>query len=301
MLRTDPPPVPWLAEPVLAAGCVTLLAGREGQGKSLLALALATAIGHGAVVAGIDCQPGSVLYVDAENGEREAHRRIRGLGVKDDSLVYVEATGFSLKAHIGELVGLIDDHTPQLVVLDSMRSLAPGLDENDSGAVEAVLRPVVKVAQNRSLAVLLLHHAGKAEGTYRGSTAIGAAVELGFSLARVPEDPEGRTRRKLTCWKSRPAPEPEPMWVQIEPRDGQILLGEAEPYEPAARRRDDLRDDVLGALSPAGRSQAEIARRVDRDPKDQTVRRILRDLERDGLALRSDSGAWCSASPAVIA
>jgi hypothetical protein len=30
MLATEPPPVPWVVEPLLVAGCVTMLAGREG-------------------------------------------------------------------------------------------------------------------------------------------------------------------------------------------------------------------------------------------------------------------------------
>ena len=35
MLATEPPPVPWVVEPLLAEGFVTMLAGREGQGKSM--------------------------------------------------------------------------------------------------------------------------------------------------------------------------------------------------------------------------------------------------------------------------
>jgi hypothetical protein len=65
---------------------------------------------------------------------------------------------------------------------------------------------VSRLAQERGIPVLLLHHAGKQAAEYRGSTAIGAAVEIGFTLARHDEDPEKRTRRKLACWKAgRPA------------------------------------------------------------------------------------------------
>jgi putative DNA primase/helicase len=209
MLATDSPPVPWAVEPLLAEGCVTMLAGREGQGKSMLALALAAAVGHGATVAGLACRPGRTLVVDAENGEREAHRRVRGLGVKPGTLIYAEAVGgFNLAQDIGLIAKLVDEHRPSLLVLDSLRSLAPGLDENDSRPVEAALRPVSRLAQDKGIPVLLLHHAGKHGAEYRGSTAIGAAVELGFTLSRREEDPEKPTRRRLACWKSRPAPEP---------------------------------------------------------------------------------------------
>ncbi len=289
MLSTEPPPIPWVVEPLLAEGCVTMLAGREGQGKSMLALALASAIGHGAHVAGLTCNTGRVLYVDAENGEREAHRRVRGLGVKRDALVYVEAVGFSLAADVELLAELIDEHQPGVLVLDSLRSLAPGLDENDSRPVEAALRPVSRLAQDKGLPVLLLHHAGKQGVEYRGSTAIGAAVELGFTLSRRDEDPEKRTRRRLACWKSRPAPEPEPRWLSLESRDGLILLAEAEPFEGESHRpRDGHRDQVLDALSGIARSERSIAKATHL-PR-TTVQRVLVDLAGDGLASNSPSG-----------
>ncbi len=243
MLSTEPEPVPWIAEPVLARGAVTMLAGREGQGKSMLALALAAAIGHGATIAGIRCQPGRVLVVDAENGEREAHRRVRGLGVKPGALVYVEADGFNLRTHLDQLDALLAEHRPGVLVLDSFRSLAPGLDENDSAPVEATLGPLRGLARRHDCGVLLLHHASKASDGYRGSTAIGAAVEIGFTLAREREDPQARSRRRLTNWKCRLAPESEPRWLALEAHAGRILIANTEPFTATTQspsREDDL-------------------------------------------------------------
>jgi hypothetical protein len=289
MLATEPPPIPWVVEPLLAEGCLTMLAGREGQGKSMLALALASAIGHGANVAGFDCHKGRVLYVDAENGEREAHRRVRGLGVKPGALIYVEAQGFNLASDVELLAELLDEHEPGVLILDSLRSLAPGLDENDSRPVEAALRPVSRLAQHKGIPVLLLHHAGKTGVEYRGSTAIGAAVELGFALSRREEDPEKRTRRRLSCWKSRPAPEPAPRWITLESQDGLILLAEAEPFEgDGSKPRDAHRDQVLDTLSGIAQSERNIAKATDL-PR-TTVQRVLGDLAVEGLAYRTAEG-----------
>ena len=206
MLATPPPPVPWVVEPILARGCVTMLAGREGHGKSMLALALGAAIGKATFLCDIAGMPvgisGQVLYVDAENGEHEAHRRVHGLSVQSGMLRYFEANGYDLKQHLVLIEELVRKHKPKVLILDSLRSLAPGLDENDSQQAEAVLRPLVRIAQLHDIAILILHHASRASGEYRGSTAIGAAVELGFTLSRNDEDPMGATRRKLTCWKS---------------------------------------------------------------------------------------------------
>ncbi len=297
MLREEPAPIPWLAEPLLATGCLTLLAGREGQGKSMLALALAAAVGRGEKLAGLDCLPASTLYVDAENGEREAHRRVRGLGVRPQRLVYVEADGFSLRKHLGELRALVAERRPGLLVLDSLRSLAPGLDENDSAKVEEVLRPLATLAQRGGIAVLLLHHAGK-QGTdsYRGSTAIGAAVELGFTLSRHPEDPQGATRRRLGCWKSRPAPEPPPRWITLEATGSGILLGETEAFSAGTAKREGVKDELLAALGDEPASWADWVRAAGLDPKDGTARRARDDLEKTGAATKDDADRWARTS-----
>ena len=155
MLSSPPPPVPWTVEPILALGCTTMIAGREGRGKSLLALAIAATGGHGENVAGMAPSDSfRTLYVDAENGSQEAHRRVYGLSVSSGALVYVEADGFNLRADFDELVELVREHEPNLLILDSLRSLAPGLDENDSLKVEDALRPVVKLGQREGISNL---------------------------------------------------------------------------------------------------------------------------------------------------
>ncbi|MBV9192959.1 MAG: AAA family ATPase, partial [Solirubrobacterales bacterium] len=314
MLSTPPPPVPWVVPPILARGCATMLAGREGRGKSMFALATAAAVGavdHVLDIAGMPVGlSGHVLYVDAENGEHEVHRRVHGLSVEAGTLTYVEANGFDLKSHVGELEQLVRQCTPKLLVLDSLRSLAPGLDENDSQQAEAALRPVVRLTQQLRIATLILHHASRQSGEYRGSTAIGAAVELGFTLSRHEDDPMGATRRKLACWKSRPAAEPEPRWLTIKPDiSGDILLMEAAPFEP--ERPTPVRDGLEEALrelvggctgvpghrgstpsTPPCWTFADFARHVGRDPKDRTVRQAVKRLEEAGLIHRNGDGRW---------
>lgn len=294
MLTTEPPPVPWVAEPLLARGCVTLLAGREGQGKSMLALALSAAIGHGATVAGLRCLPGRALIVDAENGQREVHRRVHGLDVKRETLAYAEAVGFDLATDIEEITELVGANEPTVLVLDSLRSLAPGLDENDSRAAEAALRPVSRLAQERDIPVLLLHHAGKRGHEYRGSTAIGAAVEIGFTLSRHEDDPD-RRRRRLTCWKCRPAPEPAARWLTLEATEGSVVIAEAEPFRPERQhRQDDRRERVRDALSETPQSVRAIADAAD--VSKTTADRILRALAEDGDATQTAVG-WVSHVP----
>src|SRR4051794_23177876 len=81
MLKLALPPVPWLVSGLLARGEVTLLYGRPGLGKSLLALCICDGVARGAFAAGYHCEPGRVVYIDGENGEREIHRRVKSLGI----------------------------------------------------------------------------------------------------------------------------------------------------------------------------------------------------------------------------
>jgi hypothetical protein len=67
-----------------------------------------------------------VLVIDAENGEAEIHRRVRGLGVKPGTLVYVEAERFDLRADLRDVEALLAHYRPDALMLDSLRSLAPG-------------------------------------------------------------------------------------------------------------------------------------------------------------------------------
>lgn len=274
MLRTDPPPVQWLADPLLVRGAVTMLAGREGHGKSMLALAIAAAIGSGETVAGIACNQGRTLVIDSENGADEVHRRVRTLCVKPDTLTYVVAEGFDLDADRPLLHEHVVKCQPDLLVLDSLRSLAPELEENYSAPAEAILQPLRSLARQHDCAVLILHHDGKANDGYRGSTAIGAAVELGFTLTREGNGPGAR--RRLTCWKCRVAPEPETRWLTFDARDGRVAIVEAAPADagPEDSAQAVLAQrfgDVLAEQGPL--SWGELCERCGADPESGTSKR----------------------------
>jgi AAA domain/NrS-1 polymerase HBD domain/IclR helix-turn-helix domain len=291
LLTTPPPPLNWLVDGIFAQGKLTLVGGREKGGKSLVQLVLAACMASGGgEVAGITVQAGRVLLVDAENGERETHRRLRAVGldlVHASELVCVEARGFDLRSDLGQITSLIDRYEPALLLLDSFRALWRG-DERDEAAVAAALDPLRDLAHDRDLAIGLTHHAQKAGDEYRGSSAIGASVEWVAMLSRVRADPD-RTRRKLSTPLCRFAREREDRWLSIlsQSDDGPITLAAAAAYRPS-KPRDEKSQAVLDALTDDPQSGREIARQAD--VKEPTVRRILRDLDGDGLVEKRPSG-----------
>ena len=288
MVREDPPPVPWIVEGLVVRGALTIVNGREGEGKSLLAGALAAGVALGENQAGMDCHAGKVLIVDAENGAYETHRRVHALGLPGTVEMYEPDDGqrFDLRTDLAHLDRLLAEHRPDLLVLDSFRTIWGG-EENDSGEVAKVLDPLRNLVRRHNAGTILLHHSGKGNGGYRGSSAIGASAELGFTLAREDGD-DDRDRRSLTCWKCRPAPKPARAWLRLSVDRGMVLIDRAEPPEDeapaAAPVTGSLKPRVLAALSDKPRSRADVARAVDRDAKDRSVGRVLDDLAAEGVA-----------------
>jgi archaellum biogenesis ATPase FlaH len=301
MLSEDAPPVEWLIEHVAARGHLTLLSGREKRGKSLLTLALVAAcVSGGGSVAGIDCHPCRVLIVDAENGQREIHRRVRRLALDPecgDRLSITTSAGFDLRRNLDELRAQLQASSPDVLVIDSFRATWAG-NENDTGEAALALDPLRRLAHEKNIAIVLVHHERK-QGGYRGASAIGASVEHLLTLERATGDRDA-TRRRLSnrdgCRFDAEAPD---QWLRIEadPNLDVVLVEAAEPFEspdeqPMAQApvRELLSSQIERLLGDVPQTQAAVARALGRNARDQSVRRALRALADQGRAQRCEQG-----------
>lgn len=294
MLTTEPEPVDWLVDGFVARGTLTLLAGREKEGKSLLAMAFAArgAVGGG-TLAGVDVKPLRVAIIDAENGSRELHRRLRSLGLEAahaDRIDIYEAVGHDLRRHLHELEAILKGSRPDLVVLDSWRSLWGG-DENDAGEVSRVLDPVRNLIRAHNAGAVLVHHLSKS-GSYRGSTAIGASVENVVELSRH-EDDDDRRRRRLRNPSCRYEQEADDRWLRIEAdRDlGALLIDATDPYRPEAPARNEAAAKLLAALNGHPTQWVEWAHDAGFDPRNGTARRARDELHAAGT-VTNDGKGW---------
>lgn len=296
LLAAPDEPIPWRCEGIAADGYLTVLAGRGGEGKSWMALALACGVARGRPAAGIRCEQGVALIFDAENGPKLIARRLRAAQVSADLAVQpVDAGGLRFSHDLDWMREVIEREGASLVVFDSLRVLSTGAKESDADEMEPIITRLKQLARDTGAAVVLIPHRGKSElNDYRGSSVILDQTDMLFTLGRVPGDPDGRHRRKLTTIKCRIDEEPEPRWVRIEAdrARGLVTVDEADPYESegGGRPRDGLRQQVLDQLTATPQPQARIAAGLGRDKSDQTVRRVLRDLGAEGLAERRDDG-----------
>ena len=139
----------------LVPGSVTLVGGEPGVGKSTLLLQ----------VAGRAAREGQkVLYISAEEAEAQVRARAERLDVLDPGLLV------SAESAVPHLVGLFDQHEPDLVVVDSIQTVfepdlasAPGT----VAQVRACAQRLTGEAKRRSMAVVLVGHVTK-EGALAG-------------------------------------------------------------------------------------------------------------------------------------
>lgn len=214
----EPPQVDWVVEDIAARGCVTLLCGAPGQGKSYLMSALAAGVSSGGFpVAGFNTNPGGVVIFDAENGAAEIHRRVHTLKLFENTRIADVSGGFSLVDDQEIIFDACEAATDRLLVLDSLRTLAPGIDENSSDEVTVMLSTVQEIAQTCDVGVVVLHHLNR-NGDFRGSSAMTAVPEI---VVRMYGDPADKYQRRTLTWeKFRLGQRPERKWITL--KDGHV-------------------------------------------------------------------------------
>ena len=150
------------------------------------------------------------------------------MGLRSDAFLVADGTGIRLPADIGEVASLVRETGARLLILDSLRRLAPGMREDKSDDAAPVMAALAEMARDTGCAVVVIHHRStKANAAdVRGSSVLEDQADIVFVLERVSRDPQGRTRRRLRCSKMRPDQEPGAVWLSFEVVAG-FMTGEA--------------------------------------------------------------------------
>ena len=190
----------YLAEPYLPRGMITILAGHAGQGKTTLALWLASHVSNGDLMPG--GKPGHVYYFTTENDESIVLRpRLEAMDARLDRVMVLRSDARQLTLTDPRLFEMhkIFDGKPDLIVFDPVQSyVGKKLDMNRTDDVRFMMDNLNKLLHATNAAVVLICHTKKAPMGFNGrpcelingsSDFVNAARSVCF-LGRDPARPD---------------------------------------------------------------------------------------------------------------
>lgn len=218
-------PVRWLWKNRVAVGRLNALAGDGGDGKTFASLALAVAACGGPKPPGFadDIEPGTVIYLSAEDSAAVlVERAVRmGLPDPDDLIVLNPEEGAITLRDIEELDQAVRTlGNVRLIVLDPLLSFLGGnADIYRDNEVRAVMDPLRLLAEQHEVPVLYLIHLTKSDrgaaDRVMGSVAFKNLPRSVLMTGGLPTGGQAIVRAKGNLGAEPPAVE-----YRIEDRDG---------------------------------------------------------------------------------
>ncbi|MEM8873834.1 MAG: AAA family ATPase [Planctomycetota bacterium] len=204
----DAEPIKWLWKGKIALGKLTALVSVPGMGKSMLTCDLAARVSTGSIMPdGSEGIQGDVILANAEDDPADTLRPRLDAAVADVRRVYtldgVRPTNgkpervFTL-ADVPVLARMLEQKpSVRLVILDPIGSFLTGADSHRDNEVRSLLAPLVKMAADHEVAVLLVMHRRKsmsrnADDMVLGSRAFTGVVRQVWHLNRDPNNPRQR-------------------------------------------------------------------------------------------------------------
>jgi len=146
-------------------GAAILLSGEPGIGKSTLLLEVAAQSAHSGR---------RVLYASGEESAAQVRLRAERTGALHDELYLASETD------LATVLGHIDDVRPDLVVVDSVQTVASSLSEGMAGhpsQVREVASTLIRVAKERDLPIVIVGHVTK-DGSIAGPRILEHLVDV---------------------------------------------------------------------------------------------------------------------------
>ena len=221
----------------------TILAAREGAGKSTLAAGLAVAVASGrGWLTGEPADESGAVVIASEEHPAAVAAAVRRLSDDAGAVYVLPLQGLTKPA---DLAALVRWRRPRLVVIDPMADALALSDERSYSEGRRAVREWMRAAWPAAL--LLLHHQhresdrGRADSVseYHGSIGPASAVDLLLELRSAPAA-TGDTRRDLFVAKSRISELPRGRVTCLDFEAGRYRRrpGEPLPDRPPSRRVD---------------------------------------------------------------
>ena len=184
-------PLVWWLDGMILRAAITLLGGREGQGKSTIAAAWS---------AQETSSGGTVLWIGSEEPREQAIApRLVAAGADMDGIIFVDvetdkgAGALVFPLDLQRIEKTIEEHRITMLVLDPAKGVMDsGVSGNDDIAIRQYLEPIAAMAARRDIVVIALVHFGKREGTDSGKLILGSIAwsQVARSVLSVAQDPD---------------------------------------------------------------------------------------------------------------
>jgi archaellum biogenesis ATPase FlaH len=262
----------WLLPGYIARGAITLLTGLWKSGKSTMLAHLLRDLHRGGGLVEVPTD-GTVLIVSEEPPGVWARRR-DALGLDADRVLIVQRPSFARTNALEWrrlIEGLREDiaaHDVALVVIDTLPSVWPTVNENDASEVLEAIGPLRDLSEAGAAVLIVMHprKGGGAEATAtRGSGALPGFVDVIVELRRHNAEDSHDRRRLLTAYGRFDGIPPETV---IELTDtGYAIIGER-----AEVRAADEQTIILNLLPADGRGLGLDAEAIrERWPAEPTI------------------------------
>lgn len=270
----------------IVPGAAILLSGEPGVGKSTLLLEVAAK----AAVAGR-----RVLYASAEESPAQVRLRAERTGALHDELYLASETD------LGTVLGHIDAVQPQLVIVDSVQTVASSTIDGAAGQpsqVREVAAALIRVAKERSIPIVIVGHVTK-DGQVAGPRVLEHLVDVVCHF----EGDRQTSLRFLRALKNRFGPTDEVGCFEMngdgiaevpDPSGLFLSQGETEPGTCVAIALEGRRAMPVEVQALTVKSTAPNPRRVVHGLDSSRVAMILAILERRAGISTSDKDVYVS-------
>jgi RecA-family ATPase len=179
------PPVEWLIPNLIPTGMLTVLSGRDGLGKTLLALEIAQAVLLGRPLFShpeFPTRPGGVFACLFDDAASLTAHRLSLMGIRHHPAFWIPQQ-FDLAEPSEtwrDLEPLIREHRPRLVIVDALYMITPATPGagNDAAVMRPVLECLDQLAQRTNTALILIAHDRKAGDDVAGSFVVQAVAKM---------------------------------------------------------------------------------------------------------------------------
>ncbi|MFN8220330.1 MAG: AAA family ATPase [Fimbriimonadales bacterium] len=142
MLEKEPEETSWLVDGLLIAGGTSLVAAKPKVGKSTLLRWLAFCVARGIPFLGNPTRQGTVIYLAIEEKEAQIIELFRAMGASKDDPIQIHVGQAPTEA-LRELIPIIEDVRPALVIVDPLLKFVRVPDANDYARLSTALEPVI--------------------------------------------------------------------------------------------------------------------------------------------------------------